>query len=364
MIHFFVGTKAQFIKLAPVMQELDRRGLAYNFINAGQHAQLIDGLVKQFDLRDPDVMLRRERSNIDTLARAAGWTISNFARLLLRRGHTCQAVFRGQQGICLIHGDTLTTLISLLYAKRCGQRVAHIEAGLRSYHLLNPFPEEIIRLIAMRFSDLLFAPSDWAFENLRKMGYSAKAVDVGGNTGMDAVRYAAKCSKAHQRPDEPYVVVTVHRVETIYSRSRLRAVAALVERIARERSVLFVLHAPTRQQLVRFDLFDGMRKNESIKTLPLQPYPVFVDLLSGADFVVTDGGSIQEEAYYLNVPCLILRAKTERMEGLGENAYLAAFDPERAEQFLRAFPKLRRRAIDESLHPSGILVDHLLSWAG
>jgi UDP-N-acetylglucosamine 2-epimerase (non-hydrolysing) len=262
----------------------------------------------------------------------------------------------------LIHGDTLTTLISLLYAKRCGQRVAHIEAGLRSYHLLNPFPEEMIRLIAMRFSDLLFAPSDWAFENLRKMGYSAKAVDVGGNTGMDAVRYAANCSKAHQRPDEPYVVVTVHRVETIYSRSRLRTVAALVERIARERTVLLVLHAPTRQQLVRFDLFDGMQQNESIKTLPLQPYPVFMDLLSGADFVMTDGGSIQEEAYYLNVPCLIMRTKTERVEGLGENAYLAAFDPERIEQFLQSFPKLRRSDIDENFHPSGILVDHLLPW--
>lgn len=362
MIHIFVGTKAQFIKVAPIMQELGRRDVAYSFINAGQHARLIEDLIQQFNLRKPDVFLRQDRSNIDTLAQAAGWTVDNLARLFLRRGRACQEVFRGQQGICLIHGDTLTTLISLLYAKRCGLRVAHVEAGLRSYHLLNPFPEEIIRLIAMRFSDLLFAPSDWAFENLRKMGYSAKAVNVGGNTGLDAVRYAAKRAQVRQRPERPYVVVTVHRVETIYSRSRLTMIAALVERVAREWNVLFVLHEPTRKQLVRFDLFDGIQQNAAIQTLPLRPYPVFVDLLSGADFVMTDGGSVQEEAHYLNVPCLILRAKTERLEGLGENAYLAAFDPERIEQFMQIFPNLRRRDIDESLHPSGVIVDHLLSW--
>ena len=174
MIHIFVGTKAQFIKMAPIMQELDRRGIVYNFIDAGQHAGLTGDLIDQFDLRQPNVFLREEGGNIDTLLQAFAWTVSNLWRIVLRRNQVCRRVFGGGDGICLIHGDTLTTLLSLLYAKRCGLKVAHVEAGLRSYHLLDPFPEEMIRLIAMRHSDILFAPSDWALENLHKMGYGQK----------------------------------------------------------------------------------------------------------------------------------------------------------------------------------------------
>lgn len=363
MIHIFVGTKAQFIKMAPIMQELDRRGITYNFIDAGQHAGLTGDLVEQFDLRQPNVFLRRERKNIDTPLQAFAWTVSNLWQIVLRRNRICKRVFGGEDGICLIHGDTLTTLLSLVYAKRCGLKVAHVEAGLRSYHVLNPFPEEIIRLIAMRYSDTLFASSDWAFENLRKMGYAAKSVNVNGNTILDAIRYATGRGGGNHRFSEPYVIATTHRVETIYSRSRLECVVALLERVAAQRKVLFVLHEPTRQQLLRFDLYRPVLENASIEVLPLQPYLTFMNLLAGADFVVTDGGSIQEETYFLNVPCLIMRSKTERMEGLGENAYLAGFDEGQIDEFLRLLPRLRRPGLSENLYPSSVIADHIADWA-
>jgi len=363
MIHVFVGTKAQFIKMAPIMQELDRRGIVHNFIDAGQHAKLTGDLTQQFGLRQPNVFLRAKRTNIETVLEAIGWIIRILGRLVLGRKETCRQVFQNMNGICLIHGDTLTTLISLLYAKRCGLKVAHIEAGLRSYHLFEPFPEEIIRLIVMRHSDLLFAPSVWAFENLCKMGYKGKATNVGGNTGLDAVRYAVKCANGQNRPRERYVIVTTHRVETIYSRSRLTMIVALLERIAREHKVLFVLHEPTRRQLLRFNLYGVLQQNEAIEMLPLQPYLTFVDLMAGAEFVVTDGGSIQEETYFLNVPCLIMRSNTERVEGLGENAFLAEFDPEQIERFFQRLPVLRRQNIVNDLSPSKAIVDHIASWA-
>jgi UDP-N-acetylglucosamine 2-epimerase (non-hydrolysing) len=363
MIHVFAGTKAQFIKMAPIIQELDRRGIVYNFVDAGQHARLTGDLTQQFGLRQPNVFLREKRTNIDTVLRAIGWTVSLLGQLLLGRKQTCRRVFQNKDGICLIHGDTLTTLISLLYAKRCGLKVAHIEAGLRSYHLFDPFPEEIIRLIAMRYSDLLFAPSEWAFENLHKMSYAAKSVNVGGNTVMDIVRYASKRIGGNNRPSEPYVVVTIHRVETIYSRSRLTMIVALLERIAQDRKVLFVIHEPTRQQLSRFDLDIEVLQNPAIEVLPLQSYLAFVDLLAGADFIVTDGGSIQEESYALNVPCLIMRSRTERVEGLGENAYLAKFEWGQIERFFQLWPTLRRKALDGDLHPSRTIVDCIMPWA-
>lgn len=362
IIHIFVGTKAQFIKMAPIMQALDKRSIPYNFIDAGQHAGLTGTLIDQFGLRQPDVRLRTARSNISTLLQAVLWLVQSLLQLLFRKQQIFQSVFGGKRGICLIHGDTLTTLLSLLYARRCGLRVAHVEAGLRSYNLFNPFPEEIIRIIAMRFSHVLFTPSQWAFENLTRMGYQDKAINVGGNTGLDAVRYALAVGSESDRPDSPYVVVTTHRVETLYSRTRLTAVVELLtELIDRYSRVMFFLHEPTLHQLQRFGLYERLLANPAIEMRPLQPYLQFINLVAGAELVVTDGGSIQEESFFLGVPCLVMRTKTERVEGLGENVYLSGFDAEKTARFFDKLPHLKRPPlINSTLQPSTAIVDSLL----
>lgn len=363
MIHIMIGTKAQFIKMAPIMQELDRRGVRFNFIDTGQHAGITGDLLEPFGLRGPDVRLREESTSITRLSEALRWTAEGIVRSALRPGDIRRNVFRGEGGICLIHGDTLTTLLSLLFARRCGIEVAHVEAGLRSFNLLDPFPEEIIRLITMRKSHILFAPSEWACENLKKMGYGGKTVHAGGNTIIDTLRFAGSLNGG-ERPPGPYVVVTIHRVETLYSRSRLTAVVNLLERIGRERKVLFVLHEPTQKKLSSLGLYEKLKAMPSVELMPLQPYLTFVNLLAGADFIVTDGGSIQEESYYLDIPCLVMRTRTERPEGIGENACLAGFDGERIDRFLNTFPTLRRRTASlEGLHPSKTIVDHLMPYA-
>ncbi len=363
MIHVFVGTKAQLIKMAPVMQELTRRNIPYNFIDAGQHAALTGNLIEQFNLRKPDVQLRQSEASITTLFQAITWTTGSLLKIVFRRKEIFQDVFKGRGGICLIHGDTLTTLLSLFYAKRCGIKVAHVEAGLRSYHLSNPFPEEIIRLIAMRFSDVLFSPSAWASKNLQKMGYEKKTIEVGGNTGIDAVRYAMQTVNKQHQPQQPYVVMTTHRVETIYSKARLEMIIALIEKITCHHKLLFVLHEPTRHQLNRFGLYNKIAQNPSVEILPLQPYIQFMALVAGARFVVTDGGSIQEESYFLNIPCLIIRSQTERMEGIGENAFLAEFDQTQIDHFFEILPTLKRKNFDETLSPSKTIVDFVEKWA-
>lgn len=364
MIHIFIGTKAQFIKTAPIMMEMTRRGLPYHLIETGQHAALTADLVGEFGLRGADTLLRAEASNIATLGQAALWTSDTLLRLLSSPDRLAEQIFRGQRkGVCLIHGDTLTTLFSLLYAKRCAIPVAHVEAGLRSYHYFDPFPEELIRLAVMRYSDILFAPSDWAMGNLGRMGYGGKSINVGGNTVVDTIRFARARYSGLERPGEPYVVVTIHRVETLYSSARLNMIITFLEEIARQRRVLFVLHEPTRKQLERFDLLGRMQRNNQVEMMPLQPYLKFLDLLAGADFAVTDGGSIQEECYSLNIPCLIMRAKTERMEGLGENAMLAGFSRGRFDEFLKVFPNLKRRGTNlEGISPSSLIADHLQQY--
>ena len=284
----------------------------------------------------------------------------SFFNILFTPRRNLRKVFKNGKGVCLIHGDTLTTLISLLYAKRCGISVAHVEAGLRSFNLLDPFPEEIIRRIAMRLSDLLFAPSDTAFQNLIKMGYGKKAVPVGANTGLDSVRYAASRMKKEKLPFQPYAVMTIHRVETVFSSLRLKTVVEIIRRAARDRAIVFVLHEPTRNQLRRLGLLREVLETQNVTLLPMLSYLEFVGLMAGADYVITDGGSVQEECYYLNKPCMVLRSRTERKEGIGENAFLAGFDKIRIEKFLRTFPTLSRRNWEDSVRPSAFIVNHIL----
>ena len=159
MIHAFIGTKAQFIKTAPVLKELQRRGIEYNLIDSGQHAQTNRKLREFFDIPVPNIILRSGTGDITKLSQAAIWALRIIFLGIFRRRKVWSEIFRSQNGICIIHGDTLTTLLSLFLARRVGIKVAHIEAGLRSFNYLNPFPEELIRIIVMKFSDLLLAPS-------------------------------------------------------------------------------------------------------------------------------------------------------------------------------------------------------------
>jgi UDP-N-acetylglucosamine 2-epimerase (non-hydrolysing) len=363
VIHVFVGTKAQFIKMAPVMLELDRREIPYNFIDAGQHASVTQDLVGEFSLRAPDVRLRNDRTSITTFPQAILWTFSTLARALFRSREVFRTIFRGTGGVCLIHGDTLTTLISLVHAKRCGLMVAHVEAGLRSHSLFNPFPEELIRLIAMRYSDTLFAPTPEAYDNLRAMGLEAKSILVRGNTIADAVRFVREHSDQGERPTKPYAVITCHRVETLYSRARLAFLVELVARVSEQWRVLFVLHEPTRQHLARSGLLTALESSPNVDLLPLQPYGRFITLLDGAEFVVTDGGSIQEEAHLLGLPCLLIRTKTERPDGIGQNAHMAQFRLDEVDHFFQRLPDMRRSVGGQTVKPSEEIVDRLLGFA-
>jgi UDP-N-acetylglucosamine 2-epimerase len=359
MIHLIIGTKAQLIKMAPIIRELEARQEPYNFIDAGQHAGLTGKIIEQLDLPQPNVYLRNSEENITTLFQAIKWLVQIFFQLIFKKKEIYKNIFHQQPGICLIHGDTLTTLISLFYAKRCGIQVAHVEAGLRSYRLFDPFPEEIIRLIAMRFSDILFAPSEWAVGNLEKMGHRGKTIFINGNTGMDTVAYAKDHLGVNNLPSTPYIVTTIHRVETIYSRTRLEMIINLLEQIAKTHTVLFVLHEPTQNQLEKFGLDNKLQQIPKLQLLPLQPYLAFIGLLSKADFIITDGGSIQEESYFLNIPCLIMRSSTERMEGINSNAFLAQFDEERIARFFSDLPKLKQSSAIQTAQPSKKIVDYI-----
>lgn len=238
MIHVFLGTKAQYIKTAPLLRLLDASGLPYRLIDSGQHAALAVGLREELGVRTPDHVLASGR-DVTSIPQAAGWAAKLFARLLDGR-RLRREVFGGHGGVCVVHGDTPSTLLSTLMARRAGLAVAHLEAGLRSRHLLHPFPEELIRVVVMRLASLLFAPDAEAVDNLRRMRVRGRIVALPGNTVAEALAHEldAPVTASDGHDDAGAVVVTMHRVENLNRRERVESLVSLVERLADRKSVV------------------------------------------------------------------------------------------------------------------------------
>ena len=356
MLHVFLGTKAQYIKTAPVIRELDQRGADYRLVDSGQHGRLTRNLRTELGIREPDVSLGDDR-DIETIPQAVAWS-ARVATELVSRRRLQREVFGGESGTCVLHGDTPTTLLSAAMAHRAGLAVAHLEAGLRSHSLAHPFPEEIIRLLVMRRADVLFAPDAHAVHNLEAMRVRGRVVPVSANTIVESLRDALG---GHFQPKSTgAVIITVHRVENLHRARALRALLRVAPRIAKEHPVEFVTHGPTHQVLAKRGL-DAQLTSAGVRLVPLLAHAAFVERLRDAPFVITDGGSIQEECALLGVPTLLWRARTERDDGLDENIVLSRYDAQTVDDFIAEPQRWRRPPADASAWPSKEIVDALLS---
>lgn len=340
MIDVFIGTKAQYIKTAPLLRLFAERGVPYRLIDSGQHAKIAAELRGFLGVKEPDAALRSE-GNIKTVWQAFLWFARNlwitaFTPRILR-----ETLFSPGGGPCIIHGDTPSTLLGLIMAKRAGKKLVHLEAGLRSFNLLRPFPEELIRIICMAWSDVLFAPSDWAEANLRKMRVRGRVYNIGQNTNVEAMYYALEKGGRELASAGPYCVVTFHRVETIMSRRRVRFMLDVIKHVAKSINVIFVQHDATAKKLVDFGLLDELQTVSGVTLKPLQAHAEFVNLIDRAEFVMSDGGSIQEECAYLAKPCLVMRSETERREGLDSVVRLSNFDWNEVMQFIGTYKELK-----------------------
>ena len=354
LIHVLLGTKAELIKVAPVMGELDRRGVAYRLVETGQHGAHLPGLRQQLGVREPDVRLG-DLSDVDSIGQAVRW-MAGLAGLLVRRRSLVEKVFGGVGGVCLVHGDTPSTLMATLMARRAGLAVAHLESGLRSGSFRDPFPEELIRVLVMRRADVVFAPDDAAAVNLASMGVRGRVVRTSGNTGREALAGVV----ADVKPGSGPVVAVLHRVENLHRPGRLRAFLSLLSRLAADgHKVLFVMHPPTKRVLAGHGGPAAVEAS-GVATSDLLPFAEFAACLAAAPFVVTDGGSIQEECTLLGVPCLLWRDRTERPDGVGANVVVGCYDDAVVDQFLADPEAHRRPACLGGARPSVEVADALV----
>lgn len=355
MIHIFIGTKAQLIKMAPIMRVLQDRGHDYNFIYSGQHRDTVDDILANFAIRKrPDVTLYNGQ-DITGIAQMGRWALNIVREYRAPAKRTI--LFRDDSnGVVLNHGDTFSTLLGSWLAHCHGLKSAHIESGLRSHNLFHPFPEELTRLCTFRLSDYFFAPGEWALKNLA--AYPGVKVNTGHNTLCDALRISENASPSPPQ-SSPYGLVSIHRFENIFFRSRLRHIVDILLRSDPELRKIFILHKPTEKQLRKFGLYEELAACSHVELHPRYDYFRFIGLLRQSEFLVTDGGSNQEECSYLGLPCLLMRKATEREEGLGNNTLLSRYDERLINNFFSRYRDWRRPPAIPTVSPSELIVDTL-----
>jgi UDP-N-acetylglucosamine 2-epimerase (non-hydrolysing) len=358
MIHFVVGTRAQLFKLAPIMLECRDRNLEWRWVYTAQHRETIAETIELFGLPPPAHVIVGWRTEAKSMGRMARW----FGAMLLALpgGRRVLANATGPRHVVVTHGDTFTTWLGALLGRLTRTKVMHVESGLRSFRLFQPFPEEINRLITFRLATFMACPNEEAVANVRR--YRGEPFDTGGNTQVDTLRFGLQHLEQAEIeiPAEPFVVATIHRYENVYREERFAAILSLLERAARDRVVLFVRHPVTDTRLQKHGFRERLEANPRIHLLPRLQYLAFLRLVTAADFVVSDGGGNQEELSYLGVPTLIMREATERSEGLGENAVLAGADDTAVDSFLERPEQFRRPVDVPAVSPAARIVDFLV----
>lgn len=361
MIYILIGTKAQFIKMAPVMLALENRVAPYCVVDLSQHGKLGMEMLRSFGIQ-PQVVtpFPRERS-VDSILEGLAWIFSSLLPLIYGARYIKKRFFQFGDGVVLVHGDTMSTLIGVLLARRASLPVALIEAGLRSGKLFSPFPEEFIRRIVERFSNMLFAPGESEHQELARKFPAKQVTNTTYNTGRDALMLMM--DRANDTDTASIPIVTLHRLETLSSKRRLESAMDMVSGLAKRAGKLrFVLHPATERALRKYQLLERLISSDHILCETLQPYHIFAHYLASAPFIITDGGSIQEEASYLYKPCIVLRDRTERDHGIGTTARLSSWKLEEDWIFLneKVHERPEASAVNHELSASNIIVGTII----
>lgn len=323
------GTRPEAIKLAPVIS-LIKRDETFNLkvCVTGQHRDLLTDILDIFSI-SPDYNLKIMKH---------GQSITHITSEILLQLEPI--LVSENPDIVMVHGDTTTALSSALAAFYKKIRIAHVEAGLRTKDIKNPFPEEMNRRMIASIADYHFAPTKLAKENLLSEGVDENTITVTGNTAIDALQFALqeinnkknllekiskKFSFITQKPK--IVLVTAHRREQ--DEKSLAQLCSALKIIAAwpDVHVVFPVHPSNR---VKDPIKKNINPDESITLIPALSYHEFVFLLKESALVMTDSGGVQEESTSLGIPTIILREKTERAELLDiTSVEIGLFDKEK-----------------------------------
>jgi UDP-N-acetylglucosamine 2-epimerase (non-hydrolysing) len=297
-----VGARPNFMKVASVMAAMGQRAELFQqwLVHTGQHYdyEMSQVFFEELQMPAPDEFLNC----------GSGTHAEQTARVMLAFE---PALLKYQPDWVFVVGDVNSTLACALVCSKLGVRVAHVEAGLRSWD--RSMPEEINRLLTDQVADLLFTPSPEAEANLLREGVDPAKIHFVGNVMIDTL--VERLPRAKDRPvvgelglrRSEYILVTLHRPSNVDDPQPLQEILKALEHLAGGRRVIFPLHPRTRQRMQQLGL-----QPQKVEFLEPLGYLDFLALTEAAGLVLTDSGGVQEETTYLGVPCLTLRKSTER----------------------------------------------------
>ena len=309
------GTRPEASKMAPVVYALQKQeGLEPVILVTGQHREQLDSMLELFQLKpDADLKVMRERQSLPELLAS----IVPKASLILKEL---------ELDYVLVHGDTLSTFAVALASYFENIPLAHVEAGLRSFNLREPFPEEANRRLTDVITDLDLPPTPLAKENLLREGKCKNKMVVTGNTAVDAVHYAIKKAELPKHlPQKNLIAITMHRRENLLVMPELAKALAKLARAHPKFTFVYPVHL---NPAVREAVYPAMQGVNNIILDEPYDYTAMLALLKASELIITDSGGIQEEGTALNKPVVVLRNVTERPEGLTTGTLkLAGNDP-------------------------------------
>lgn len=339
------------------MRRLQDQAIDYNFILSGQHKHTIQDILANFSIEhEPDFVLY-DGKDITGIVQMAKWAMDIIQTYKNKKNTD---IFRNDRnGIVLNHGDTFSTLLGSYLGKNHGLHSGHVESGLRSHNPFHPFPEELTRIMTFRLSDYYYAPGEWAAGNLAK--YSGNVINTGHNTLYDSLQYSPEVPQLQD--NEPYGLISIHRFENIFSRKQLsRIVNQLTDDRQHKIKKLFILHKPTEIKLKQYGLLKVLENCPDIELRPRYDYFTFISLLKSSEFLISDGGSNQEECSYLGKPCFLMRKATERKEGLGKNVVLGQYDHQSYLDFIKNYQQYETAPLVLDQSPTDIIVDSIVEF--
>lgn len=312
-IAIVLGTRPEIIKMASVMDEIEKRGHELLLIHTGQHydKEMSENFFIDLKLPTPNYNIH---VGSGSHGKQTGKMMEGIEEVLLDE----------KPDILLVQGDTNAVLAGALVASKLHIPVGHVEAGLRSFD--ETMPEEINRLAADICSKLYFVPTEESAINLAMEGISRKRIFITGNTVVDACFRNLEISKNREKDEydeglaeldidnmENILTLTMHRAETVDDKERLTNIIEALEELD-GMNIIFPIHPRTKKTMENFGLFDRLNELKHVHIIKPVGYLDFLLLISKSTIILTDSGGLQEEAITLDVPALTLRYNTERPE--------------------------------------------------
>lgn len=301
------GTRPEAIKMCPLVNELkSRENLRTLVCVTGQHRQMLDQVLKTFDVTpDYDLSIMKERQ---TLFDVTCNILTSIKPVLEKE----------KPDVVLVHGDTSTTFATALACFYLQVPVGHVEAGLRTYDIFSPYPEEFNRQAVSIISQYNFAPTQMSKDNLLRAGYKEDSIYITGNTAIDALQTTVKDDYNHTEldwaKDSRLIMITAHRRENLGQpmHNMFRAIRRIIDEHPDVKAIYPIHMNPVVREAAKQELGDCDRIHI------IEPLDVldFHNFLARSYLIITDSGGIQEEAPSLGKPVLVMRDTTERPEGI------------------------------------------------